>query len=407
MAVWQRQHIPYKIENRFDGMKAFYLNAMLRALVFALVGIFTPIYIFQILKNLWGNNQLAMMGLIGVYLVMRLTVLVISIPVSKIIEKIGFRRSVMLSLVFLVLYFVTLLLADKIWWLVYISGILMGLNIPLYWISRFSVVSIDGKKEAVGKQVGFLGTLERVGGMLGPIAGAFMIEQWGFRELYLISFVVLIVSLIPLLSMPHHQHQNGVSLKGWWEWLKDKQFNHQAVSFVARAMDDYSMGIVWPLAIWLMGVKLETMGWVFSWLTFLALTYRFISGIIFDKLYKKGGREDENAFVLMSVGEALGLGLRILVKGVVGVLWVDGVFGFFGTSYRNISDDYMVLAGKRMHPIAFYTYRSMVYSLGVLMYLVVWMVGLWLGNWRGLVFGITALMVLASIVQNKESNIGC
>ncbi len=406
MGAWKTRHLPEKISHRgLNGMRAFYVNTMLRSLAFSLVGIFTPIYIYQIMSQLLGSTKAGLAALVSYYLVVRLTVLVGAIKWSKVIEKIGFRKSVAVSVLFLVGYFLALCGASKVWWLVYVAGWLLGMNIPLYWISRFSVLSLDGRKEEVGKQMGFLSTLDRVGAMLGPIAGAAIITWWGFRELYLLAFAILVVSIIPLWSMPPHQHRNGVSWRGFWRWLRDRRFYHQAIGTVARVFDDYSSTIVWPLVIWFLGIKLETMGWIFSLIGLVALLYRLLTGIIFDWLYQKGGKEDEALFGGVAFVYSLIWLVKIGIRTVKGVIIADGVLGGFGVSYRNISDDYIVLGGRRMHEIAYYTYRTLTYSLGVIVYLSLWLIGIYCDCWREILFSATALMVLVGIIQSRESQI--
>ncbi len=415
MGAWKTRHLPEKVDYRLSGMKAFYINAMLRSLAFSLVGIFTPIYIYKIMRTVTGTGRGALLALIAYYAVVRLTVLLLSIPSSKLIEKIGFRRSVALSIGLLVGYFLALFGAGKVWWLVYVAGGLLGLNIPLYWISRSSVLSLDGETKTIGKELGFLSTMERVGAMLGPIAGAAIIGMWGFRTVYGVAFVVLLTSVVPLFSMPPHQHRNGVSWRGFWQWLRDKNFYHQAIGVVARTFDDYSSTIVWPLLIWLMGINIKTMGWVFSLIGLTALVYRLLTGAVFDWLYNKRHYEDEIFFGLTAIVYGLTWVARVFITTVKGVLIVDGGFGGFGVAYRNVSDDYIVLGGKRMHEIAYYTYRTLTYSLGVLAYLILWWLGVNLssgneavvgGWWRIILFGVTAVMMVVAIVQARESNLG-
>ncbi len=409
MGSWRVKHLPEKIEYRgLNGMRAFYINAMLRSLAFALVGIFTPVYIYKIMREvLGGGMKEGLIALVIYYFLVRLTVFVSAIPFSKVIEKIGFRRSVGVSVGLLIGYFLALFGATKFWGLVYVAGLLLGLNIPLYWISRSSVLSIDGDKKEVGKQMGFLSTMDRLGAVLGPISGAFIIDLWGFRGLYLLAFVILLISLVPLLSMPHHKHRNGVSWQGFRHWLVDKRFYHQAIGTVSRTFDDYSATIVWPLIIWLMGIKFDTMGWIFSLMGLVFLFWRLVSGMMFDWLYQKGGWEDEMFFGVSTIVYGLTWIARILITTVKGILIVDGGFGGFGVVYRNVSDDYVILGGKRMHEIAYYTYRTLTYTLGVFLYLGLWLVGIWWGNWRAVLFGATAIMVVMGIFQARESNIGC
>lgn len=388
----------------FEGMMAFYINATMRALVFALVGIFTPIFIYKEVLAV-SNNVNGLLAVLGYYLIVRVTVLLITIPVAKIIEKLGFRWSVLTSVVFLGISLMALFFASGGlgWFLV--AAVVSGVNIPFYWVSRNSAISQDSKSSTIGKQVGMLTVFERVAGMLGPFVGGEVIELWGFSTLYGLAFAILLLSVIPLFSMPHHIHRNGVSLHGFVMWIKGRQFFHQAVATVGRSFDDYSGSVVWPLVIFLFGTRLGTVGMVFSFLTALAVAVRYLSGLLFDRLYKKGGMEDERLFGLVAVGQSITWILRIFASSVVHVLWIDGVGTLFGTTYRNISDDYKYLGGKRMSEIAYFAYIELMYSIGVIVFVSLGMIGIYLGIWKEILFTVTSLWVLVSIVQARESDL--
>ena len=389
----------------FEGMTAFYINAMLRAMVFALVGIFTPIFIYTEVLLAWGDKTWALLAIAGYYLLVRLIDLLLVIPIARLIEKLGFRWSVMVSVVFLGIYLIALHFADyQMWWFI-VSAIAVGINIPFYWIARNSAISQDSKSDKMGKQIGILSVLERMVGVLGPVAGGYIIQTWGFATLYSVAFVVLLTSVAPLFSMPHHIHRNGVSLGGFFIWLKNKRFVHQAVATIGRSFDDISGSILWPVVVSLMGVGVTTLGSVFSFLTLISMLIRYLSGLLFDKLYSKGGDEDERVFSVAAIGQALTWLPRMIASNVVQVLWIDGVGAIFGTTYRNISDDYKYLGGKRMSEIAYFSYLEITYSMSVIFFMLIMMVGVLTGVWKELLFGITAIAVLASIVQAKESNL--
>ena len=105
MGIWRR-HID--LHRHFDGMQAFYLNASLRSLAVSLISIFTPVFIYSEGLLLWGSSRYALAGVALFYLVFRLTALLSALPLSRVIEKIGFRRSVVVSMVFMILYLICL-----------------------------------------------------------------------------------------------------------------------------------------------------------------------------------------------------------------------------------------------------------------------------------------------------------
>ncbi|MFH2019393.1 MAG: MFS transporter [bacterium] len=401
MGIWRR-HI--HLTHSFDGMQAFYLNALMRSLMFAIIGIFTPIFVYDIMRPILGTVGYGIAAVAAYFLLMRVMTIVTLIPSSKLIEKLGFRKSVMLSGVFLSLYLGALLMANQDWrWLI-VALLAQGINTPLYWISRLSTLSQDSTKGKIGKQMGLLSVLEKLAGVLGPVAGGLMIEKWGFETLYGVALLVMIVSIWPLLTMPHHTHKNGVSIRGYFLWLKNRRFSHQAIGTVGKGMNDYAAGVVWPLAVVMLGVNLGLMGGVFSMVALVGVVMKWGSGVMFDKLHKKGGKEDETMFAIASIGQAISWIFRLFVKTVGGVLAVDLSAVLFGMTYENIADDYMVMGGKRMHEIAYYTYRELTYSVVVVVFMGMLMVGAILNIWKELLFISTSWWMIVGIVQARESN---
>lgn len=406
MGVWAK--VFHKSSHRrggFDGMQAFYVNGLFRALVLSMVGIFTPIFIYRTMEPVLGGYMYGVMAVGVFYLLVRLMVLGLLFPLSKLIERIGFRWSVMVSVVFLGAYNLMLSLASDNWRWFFPAGLLLALNIVFYWIARNSVVILDSEGEEMGKQVGFLTVLESSGGILGPVVGGFLATVYGFGVLYLVAMGILLFSVVPLFYMPHHIHRNGVSLKGYFKWIKSRKFFHQAVVASSRGMDDYGWMLLWPFALSFIFGGLEKLGAVFSFLGFTSVVVRFVSGRAFDKLHEKGGMEDEWMFGVFGVLNALSWVVRMFLSTVGGVFLFEATVGNAGTVFRNLSDDYFYLGGKRMSEIAYTVYREVTYSLAAVFLMLVMILGARLGVWKELVFAMISLWAVLGIVQARESNL--
>ncbi len=393
------------LDRHFDGMQAFYLNALLRSVVLAMTGIFTPIFVYSTMLPILSERWKAVAAVALYYMIMRVTTGLLAIPSSRIIEKLGFRWSILVSVLFFAGYLGTMLVAAGDYRYLVLAAVLTGVNIPFYWIARNSAIAQDSSTSEVGRQIGFLASLEKAAGILGPVAAGLIIERWGFGAMYAAALVIILISIVPLFSMPHHTHANGVSLKGYWYWIRDRRYFHHAVSTISAAFDDYAVMIVWPLVIVFMGVHYGLLGGVFSLAAGCAIVFRFLSGILFDKLHKKGGFEDEIMYGVAVLGTSAVWVARVFVSGIASILLLDSVGNVFGTTYRNIRSDYNVLGGKRMHQIAYYTYVELTYSVGVLLFCAVLLASSRLGVMREMMFLLTSMWVVFSIVAARESNL--
>lgn len=385
-------------------MRPFYLNGMLRSLVFALVGIFTPIFLYKLGIDLWGEMKYGILIVAGYYIVTRLITLLFVVPISWIIERIGFRKSIAISLLILAGNLGSLLFAGEYPWLVIVSAITGGLNIPFYWVARSSAISQDSDPKKVGSQMGMMTTVEQITTLLGPLVAGLMIEKWGFGVLYASALVILLISFIPLIHMPPHRHRNGASWRGFFLWMHNKRYTHIGVGVGARAVDDYSISILWPLSIFVMGIKTGMMGGIFTSVAAVSLVTRMLSGKVFDRLRAKHDWSDEIVFSLSAVFNSIAWIVRLFVRSVGTILMLDMTGAVFGTVYSSFYIDYEQLGGERMGSIAYWVYGEMMYSIMTIILFVSVAIGAWYGIWREIFIIMASFWGIVSIVMARESN---
>jgi len=179
MVFWHERH---ERTNIFAGNQAFYVNALLRGVVYSLVGVFTPIFVYKEILKI-ADMRLAIAAVALYYLVLRLTVLLSAIQVSHYIEKYGFRKSVAISMLFFIVSLFGLSLSENRVWVLPLAAVSAGLVIPFYWIARHSAIAQDTDKREIGKTVSYLATLESLSSLLAPFVGGVIIVNWGYPVL--------------------------------------------------------------------------------------------------------------------------------------------------------------------------------------------------------------------------------
>lgn len=387
-----------------DGVHAFYFNGLLRALVFALITIFVPVFVYERAVVIYGTMQIGLLMVAGYFLLQRSVTLIVAVPASKIIEKIGFRRSVSLSVVLLIGHLVALIAARDNFMYVWVASLLVALNIPFYWIARDSALSQDTAGNQMGRSMAGLAVLEKIASLTGPFVAGTLIGLWGYRTMFGVALAILLLSAIPLWWMPHHTHKNGVSLSGFWWWVTGRRYFHQAVAQAGAVMEDYGLSVFWPLTLFLIGFKAGTLGSIFSGVAIVSVAVQYLAGIIFDRLRRRGHKIDEVVFGFATVGTALTWLVRLFIYSVTQVVVTDSFGQLFQTIYYGFQSDYAHLGGKRMGSIAFWVYLQMMYSLVSIGLFGLMIVGIYWGVWKEILFVTTSLWVLVSMVQARESN---
>lgn len=396
MRIWHKN---------IDSVHAFYVNGLLRSLYMSLTSIFVPIFVYGIGRGVGGSMKAGLLYVVVYFVVQRLIVSVSVFPLSKNIEKMGFRRSISWSVLFLMGYTLALLLVPhNLAWL-WVSALCGGIQIPLYWISRDSALSQDVPGKQMGSKMGYIIALENITSLLGPVVGGVIVLTLGYPTLFIVSLLILIMSTIPLWWMPPHSHKNGVSFKGFWYFLSDGRYMHQVISNIGCALNDYGNGIIWPLILFLQGINHEKLGAVYSLVGLVTVGVQYASGKWFDKLRAKRDYSDEGVYGFATLGVSLSWVVRIFAQGLAQIVRIDLIRQLFGTVYANFFVDYLHLGGKRMGSIAFWVYMEVIYSIAAIFIFGVMAVGIYFGNWKEMVLITISLWSLVTVVIARESNL--
>lgn len=388
-----------------DGVHAFYANGLMRSLALSMVTIFLPVFIYLQGMKVWQVMSSALLLVAGFYIMQRMLIAILVFPLSKLIEKIGFRRSITLSALLLLGFIVCLLLAENnLNWL-WVALVCEGLNIPLYWISRDSALSQDIPGKEMGGKMRLIVVLENIAGLLGPFAGGAIVVFFGYSTLFTTVLGLLVVSIIPLWWMPPHTHKNGVSLAGFWGFLKNGRYRHQVIANFGCALTDYGNGIIWPLMLFLQGINHEQLGAIFSAAAIVTIAIQYVSGGWFDRLRAKRDLSDEWVYGIATVWTSIIWIARLFVQGIGQVMSLDMGRQLLGTIHNNFYIDYLHLGGKRMGSIAFWVYMEVVYSVGVVFIFGIMATGIYYGNWKEMVLITISLWSLVTVVMGRESNL--
>jgi len=369
-----------------------------------LTTIYVPIFLYLKGNEVWGQARYGLLLVIAFFAIQRLMIMLGLFPLSKMIERMGFRKSISLSVIFLMGYTGSLLLANSnVWWLLG-ATICGSIQITLYWLSRDSALSQDIKFGMMGSRMGYIGVLENIAGLLGPFVGGVIVAVYGYSTLFVVALIVLAMSAIPLWWMPPHSHKNGVSFAGLWYFLSDGRYVHQALASFSTAMNDYGNGVIWPLILFIQGIRDEKMGAVYSMAAVVTIVIQYLAGSWFDKLRSRKDYSDEGVFGIASVGLSIAWIVRMFVSSFMQVVSIDLGRQLFNAVYANFFTDYTHLGGKRMGSIAFWVYMQAVYTMGVIFILGVMAIGVYFDIWKELVLITIALWSLGSILVARESN---
>ncbi len=369
----------------------------------SMVAIFFPAYVF-----LWGFEAgglvLGLRVLILSLVIERGGVFLLAGPLGRLVNRIGFRLSILLSSLLLSLWFILPAVFPRSLALIIVLSVVAALLIPVYWLARLSILSLDGNKNSYGGEVSFLALLDQAALILGPFVGGVLVATAGFGLLFAAATFICLLSAVPIFFVGDYQIKDGISLKGFEKWLENKKERHLQWSFIGQGLANMVDANFWPLYVYLVVGSFTLLGAMTSIAFALSAVTIYLAGRLFDKKRALGGTEDEKEYTLATIFLGLLTLLRPLLRNVLGLLSFDAVFRmslpFWGVDY----DAYLYSAGKRAKSVLeFFTYREVIYSLSRVVGPMILLLFVGTSYFWWIVFGLGSLGTLLTLGMQKES----
>lgn len=92
-----------------------------------------------------------------------------------------------------------------------IPAILTGAAQAFIFPSTIALVSRQITHDNLGASMGFIGMMQNLGKVIGPILGGLLIQQFGFEKvIYILAFLLIVSAIaLPFFKKPHYQHDNN------------------------------------------------------------------------------------------------------------------------------------------------------------------------------------------------------
>ena len=287
-------HFPFSFhERKFEISEhaALYLTNTVRALAISLVGIFLPIYIFNISGDyLFFHTNPTINGISWVisYFLIRSVVVWLAILLfgNLIFSKFHFQLSIMFSFLFLVIEILLWQLSADNLIFILAAGFVAGFKTTFYWIPYhiFFLRKSGRKMRKFGKNTGLRFFLTRIMSAIGPALGGLIIVNFGFPVLFMTSIILLVVAALPIAVVVHeweHQEHNMVQILK--KYLLNKRYLRLTMGFVGQGIDNWIYLIFWPILLFFVLHDFEKVGFISSISFLLSSVAVLLIGKVIDK----------------------------------------------------------------------------------------------------------------------------
>lgn len=221
-------------------MRHLYWSAFIFNIGQAMVLLFEPVYLFENGYSLiWVSIFYAVMY--GVY------VLVIPFGAAW-AEKYGYERSMFVSGIVYIGYFLALiLLPDHPWlfWAVIGLGVIQKM---FYWPAYGAFFARYVNVKEKGKEVSVIYSMMAVVFVIGPAISGVMIHYFGFSVMFAIAAIIMLASNIPLIVNIHSFKPYAYGFKEHWRTFLSGPFRRKLVAMTGYGEELIALSL-WPVFI--------------------------------------------------------------------------------------------------------------------------------------------------------------
>jgi len=324
-----------------------YMNLAIRSFALSMGGIFIPIYLYNLGFNI---------NLILIYYIITFSSFgFFSLSIPKLGKRIGLKHLIMLSIPFHILFIFLLYILNgvNVSLLSFISFI-EGVGAALYWTPLHSLFAKFSQKKKANKQVSYIFSLPGMVSIIGPIVGAFIIFNFGFKVLLIVISLFLFISLIPLFYSEDLKPQNGFSLS----LIFCKEHRKFFFGFFMNGILYITHAVMWPLFVFFMLKDIVSIGIIGTIIAIAIVFFPLILARLSLKINLKG---------LYKIGGIISFLVFGLLKYVSTANHIYLASFMIGTVLIMIEMPFYTMAVKsaaKKNPLEFMIFRESALSIG-------------------------------------------
>ncbi len=237
--ISKNKYLDHKISK---GFKALYKSRLIIYVATGLLGLYTPIFLFDI----FGQN---LRSVAWFYLIGNVTYGLSVMYGAKFLNKFGFRKSLQTAAFVGALYFSFFYFLNENNIKLLIPLIIFTLLIYrlLYWIPYNVDFAKFTNKKSRGREISLIGASSNIVAIFTPLIAGFIITKFSFQVLFITAVLLYVVSVIPLFKIPRTYEKFTWTIKKTWQNFFSKKRRPEVLAFMADGAESSIGTIVWPI----------------------------------------------------------------------------------------------------------------------------------------------------------------
>lgn len=266
-------------------VRELWTSTLILDLAVSMVTIFEPVFLFVLFSRHWPlKTTLELIALF--YLAIYIAYFFVVPWGAKFAKRFGYENSIAVASLFQIAIYFSLFAANRSLIFIYLAILAYIIAKMLYWPafhSNFARFSTVGEQ---GREISNLWALESSIYVLGPLIGGLVLEYYGFKVLFLIVSVLILVSNIPMLVTKETFEAHSFP---YWPAMKRLFSRENRRHFWARLGygEEWIVLVIWPIFMYLVAEDYLGLGVITAISTFITTLLLLFIGRLTDKSDKQ------------------------------------------------------------------------------------------------------------------------
>ena len=279
MIAWSLPHFhPFRVKD--NKLSPLVFGSAVRHVSINLLGLFSPIYIFQSHSELGVARPHAISLTLLFYVILLIVKMLALMYSEELSQKVGFKGTIWLSVIPFLIFLPLLILAREYQILFLLAAVMWGVHAGLFWWGYHGYF-IKAAKSHFGMKIGEIDLFNTVVGFSTPIIGALVTTFFGFDALFFVSGVVMVLSLFILGRKHDAKQKHDVKVVDVLKLVLKKKVT--ILAYAGRGGEIHIYGIVWPMFLFFMFGRVLDLGAIVSVAALIAGLVAVVVGKLVDE----------------------------------------------------------------------------------------------------------------------------
>lgn len=265
------------------GFVSLYTSKMITQVAYGIGSLFLPIFLYKAFNFDFRY--------VVFYYAINILLYVLTVAWgAQFLNKIGFRRSLRMSVVFGALFYAVFYFIDEsnIKFLMILPILIITFFRLSYWLPYHVDFAKFTSKKNRGKEFSVLASARLLISVVSPIATGFIIDQFSFDAMFVMGAIIYLMSGIPLITIPRTKEKFSWGYLQTWKEFFSKKNRKIVFAYFADGAEQVVGVIIWPIFIWeLLKGDIFQVGVISTMIVGVSVVLQLTVGKYTDKMDKR------------------------------------------------------------------------------------------------------------------------